>query len=130
VVQARDEDQDSIEVWGTGNASREFLFVRDAAEAIALATDSYDKPAPVNIGTGDEITIRRLAELICELCRYEGQIVWNATRPDGQLRRALDVTRARHEFGFQASTTLEQGLRETITWYQEHHVRSLACEAA
>ncbi|HEY2827205.1 MAG TPA: GDP-L-fucose synthase [Pirellulales bacterium] len=130
VVQARDEGRDSIEVWGTGNASREFLFVRDAAEAIALATDSYDKPEPVNIGTGDEITIRRLVELICELCRYRGQILWNATRPDGQPRRALDVTRARHEFGFQASTTLEQGLRETITWYQEQHGHSLACEAA
>lgn len=120
VLQARDEDRDSIEAWGTGNASREFLFVRDAAEGIVIAANSYDKPDPVNLGAGQEITIRRLVELICELCDYRGQIRWDESKPDGQPRRALDVTRAQCEFGFQASTTLKEGLRETIAWYEQN----------
>jgi GDP-L-fucose synthase len=119
VLGARDERLDSIEVWGTGKASREFLFVRDAAEGIAAATNAYDKPEPVNIGAGREITIRELIEKICELCEYRGSIRWDESKPDGQPRRALDVSRAQREFGFSAKTSLEAGLRETIVWYQQ-----------
>lgn len=122
VLEARDDGAQSIECWGTGNASREFLFVRDAANGIALAANSYDQPEPVNIGAGQEVSIRRLAELICRLCDYSGEIRWNTNKPDGQPRRALDVTRARREFGFQAQTSLEDGLRETIDWYQHHRL--------
>ncbi len=130
VLEARDEGLDSIEVWGTGNASREFLFVRDAAEGIALATNHYDKPEPVNIGSGQEITIRELAEKICEVCEYRGSIHWNVNKPDGQPRRALDVTRAQREFGFQAKTSLEDGLRETIAWYQRQRQQKKAFQVA
>jgi GDP-L-fucose synthase len=130
VLEARDEGLDSIEVWGTGNASREFLFVRDAAEGIALATNHYDKPEPVNIGAGQEITIRELAEKICELCEYRGSIQWNVNKPDGQPRRALDVTRAQREFGFGAKTSLENGLRETIAWYQQQRQQKRAFQVA
>ena len=107
-----------IGVWGTGSASREFLFVRDAARAVAAATDLYDKPDPVNIGSGQEITIRELVELVCKICRFEGGIRWDATKPDGQPRRCLDTTRAAAEFGFRASTSLVDGLRETVAWYE------------
>ncbi len=130
VLQARDEGLDSIEVWGTGNASREFLFVRDAAEGIALATDCYDKPEPVNLGAGHEITIRGLVEKICELCQYRGSIQWDQSRPDGQPRRVLDVTRAQREFGFRAKTSLEEGLRETIVWYQQRRKQPRAFQTA
>jgi GDP-L-fucose synthase len=126
VLEAREQGHDFIECWGTGCASREFLFVRDAAEAIALAAAGYDQAEPVNVGAGCEVTIKRLAELVCELGDYRGQIRWDATRPDGQPRRALDVTRAEREFGFKARTTLEQGLRETILWYE----RNRRCEQA
>jgi GDP-L-fucose synthase len=130
VLQARDEGRDVVEAWGTGSASREFLYVRDAAQGIVLATNAYNKPEPVNLGAGREITIRRLAEMICQLCRYRGQIRWDAHQPDGQPRRVLDVTRAQREFGFQASTLLEEGLRETIAWYQQQGRSSPASEAA
>jgi GDP-L-fucose synthase len=93
-VEAREEGLRSLEVWGTGSASREFLYVLDAAEAIALATERYDKPEPVNIGSGREITIRDLAYLICDLCRFPGTLHWDATKPDGQPRRCLDTSRA------------------------------------
>lgn len=128
-IEARDTCAPYIEAWGTGSASREFLFVRDAAKGIAAATEKYDKPEPVNIGTGREITIRQLAEMICRLCRYTGEIRWNASQPDGQPRRCLDVTRAREEFGFEANTPLAEGLRQTVAWYESHR-RGLAAAAA
>jgi GDP-L-fucose synthase len=117
-VEAREARQPFIDVWGTGSASREFLFVRDAARAITAATDLYDKPDPVNIGSGQEITVRELVELICKICRFEGQIHWDSSKPDGQPRRCLDTTRAAAEFGFRASTSLVEGLRETVAWYE------------
>ncbi len=119
VIEARNARKPSIEVWGTGQASREFLFVRDAARGIVRATALYDEPEPVNIGSGQEITIRDLAETICRLGRYEGRLEWNTSKPDGQPRRCLDVTRAREKFGFTAETSLEAGLHETIGWYEQ-----------
>lgn len=124
VLESVDRAQKYIEVWGTGAATREFLFVRDAAEAIALAAESYNKPEPVNIGAGQEISIRELVEVICELCGFNGEIRWDATKPDGQPRRCLDTTRARKEFGFTASTSLRDGLMETIAWYKERRAES------
>jgi GDP-L-fucose synthase len=118
VIEAREARQTVIEGWGTGLASREFLFVRDAARGIALATEKYNESAPVNLGTGSEITIRDLAALICKLCGYDGQVRWNEAMPDGQPRRCLDVSRARREFGFSAQTSLREGLIETIGWYE------------
>jgi len=117
-LEARTAGRPEIEVWGTGSASREFLFVQDAAEAIALATEHYNKPDPVNVGSGQEITIRALAEEICRLCGYRGGLRWDPTRPDGQPRRCLDTSRAHHEFGFQAHTGFREGLARTIAWYQ------------
>jgi GDP-L-fucose synthase len=119
-IEARDAGLDHVDVWGTGSASREFLFVRDAARAITLAADSYDSAEPVNLGSGHEITIRELATLICDLCGFRGAIQWDASRPDGQPRRCLDTTRARESFGFQAATSLRDGLAETIAWYEKH----------
>jgi GDP-L-fucose synthase len=123
-VEARREGQPQIEAWGTGTASREFLFARDAAQGIALAADGYDKPEPVNLGSGQEIAIRDLAMLICRQCDYRGRVVWNTAQPDGQPRRCLETTRAWDEFGFRASTTLVEGLRETITWYEAQTIRT------
>jgi GDP-L-fucose synthase len=117
-VEARDNQRRCIEVWGTGRATREFLFVRDAATAIALATEHYNEPEPVNIGSGMEISIRELAELIFQLCGYQGGIQWDTSRPDGQPRRCLDTKRARQAFGFQAATNFRDGLKETIEWYE------------
>jgi len=119
-VEARDAGADHIDVWGTGSASREFLFVRDAARAIVAATETYNQPEPVNIGSGQEITIRELAELICELCDFRGKIVWDTTKPDGQPRRCLDTARAEREFGFAASTEFRDGLIETIAWFEQN----------
>ena len=120
-IEARNARRSFIEVWGTGTATREFLFVRDAANAIALATNQYDKPEPVNIGAGQEITIRALTELICKLCQFHGEIRWDATKPDGQPRRCLDTSRATREFGFTAATSFRDGLSETIDWYERTH---------
>ncbi len=117
-IEARNAQRDSIEVWGTGTASREFLFVCDAARAIALATEHYDKPEPVNIGSGQEVTIRELTQLITELCGFHGEVRWDPSKPDGQPRRCLDVTRAEQEFQFRANISLRDGLRETIEWYE------------
>jgi GDP-L-fucose synthase len=107
-----------IVCWGTGTATREFLFVEDCAEAIALATERYDDPAPVNIGAGFEISIRELAALVAELAGFTGTLRFDPTKPDGQPRRSLDVTRARDAFGFRASTDFRDGLRRTIEWYR------------
>jgi GDP-L-fucose synthase len=110
--------EDEIVVWGTGRATREFLYAEDAAEAILLASEKFDKPDPVNIGAGFEISIRELAEMIAELAGFKGRIVWDATKPDGQPRRMLDTSRALREFGFQAKTPFREGLRKTIEWYR------------
>lgn len=117
-VEARDAGAAYLNAWGTGAASREFLFVRDAAQAIALAAEHYDKPEPVNLGSGQEITIRDLTTLICDLCAFKGEIRWDPSKPDGQPRRCLDTTRARDEFGFTASTRFRDGLAETIAWFE------------
>jgi GDP-L-fucose synthase len=118
-LDAVERREEVIEVWGTGSASREFLYVEDCARAIALATERYDKPAPVNIGSGSEITIRDLAERIAELTGFGGEIRWDASKPDGQPRRCLDVSRAAAEFGFRATTDFNEGLRRTIAWCRE-----------
>ncbi len=107
-----------IEAWGTGSASREFLYAEDAAEGIVLAAENYDKPEPVNLGSGMEITIKNLTELICRLMDYRGEIRWDPSKPDGQPRRQLDVSRAAREFGFRAKMGFEDGLRKTIGWYE------------
>lgn len=117
-VEAVESKQPAVQVWGTGSASREFLYVDDAAEGIVLAAEKYDSPDPVNLGSGHEITIRELAEHIKELTGYEGQIAWDSTKPDGQPRRCLDITKAL-QFGFTAKTELWTGLKKTIEWYRE-----------
>jgi GDP-L-fucose synthase len=106
-----------VEVWGTGEASREFLYVEDAAEAIVLATERYNKPEPVNIGAGFEIRIKDLVKLIADLTGFSGEIRWDTTKPDGQPRRRLDVSKAKKEFGFEAKVGFTEGLRKTIEWY-------------
>jgi GDP-L-fucose synthase len=124
-VEARESGKDEIVVWGTGRASREFLYVEDAARALAMATARYDSPDPVNIGAGMEITISELVDLIVDLTGFQGQIVWDDSKPDGQPRRSLDVSRAEEEFGFRATTDFEIGLKRTIAWYEAHrHVPS------
>jgi len=112
-----------IDVWGTGAASREFLYVEDCARAIVLAAQHYEKPEPVNIGAGREISIRELAELISELTGFCGEIRWDSSKPDGQPRRCLDVSKAESEFGFRAQTEFRQGLLRTINWYREQCAR-------
>lgn len=112
------EAEGEVTVWGTGKASREFLYVEDAAEGIILATERYNKSDPVNLGTGREVTVRDLASLIASLTGYTGKINWDISRPDGQPRRMLDVTRALGEFGFHATTSLEDGLKRTVDWYR------------
>ena len=119
VLEAKREERTFVDVWGSGSASREFLYVEDAAEAIALATDGYNEADPINIGSGQEITIRELAQLICELCGFEGELRWDPSKPDGQPRRCLDITRARERLGFEARTDLRTGLTETIAWYEQ-----------
>jgi GDP-L-fucose synthase len=117
-IEARRAGQSFIEVWGSGDASREFLYVEDCADGILLAAKEYDESEPVNIGTGREITIKDLVELIARLSKFDGEIRWQTNRPDGQPRRCLDVSRARDKFGFRARTSLEEGLRRTIEWYE------------
>jgi GDP-L-fucose synthase len=117
-LEARDARRAHIDVWGTGQATREFLFVRDAASAIALATEHYHEAEPVNIGSGMEISICDLGRLICRLCDFKGEIRWDTSKPDGQPRRCLDTTRAEQAFGFRAATSFQDGLKETITWYE------------
>ena len=123
-IDAIEEGRDEIEVWGTGSASREFLYVEDAAEGIVLATEKYDGPEPVNIGSGVEIAIRDLVTLIAELAGFDGRIVWDATKPDGQPRRCLDTSRAQKEFAFKAKTELREGLRWTTEWYLDQRRRA------
>ena len=109
-----------IVVWGTGRATREFFYVEDAAEAIRLATERYNKSAPINIGAGFEIAIKDLVELIAELTGFNGEIIWDTTKPDGQPRRMLDTSRSYREFGFKAKTGFREGLVKTIDWYRKN----------
>ncbi|MCX7847876.1 MAG: GDP-L-fucose synthase [bacterium] len=118
-VEARERGDDHIVCWGTGRATREFLYVEDAAEGIILATERYDGAEPVNLGAGFEIAIKDLAELIARLTGFRGRIEWDPSKPDGQPRRCLDTTKAERLFGFKAKTPFEEGLGKTIAWYEE-----------
>jgi GDP-L-fucose synthase len=115
---AKEKGESHIVVWGTGKASREFLYVEDAAEAIIRATEKYNKPDPVNIGAGLEITIKELVRLIVKFTGFNGKIIWDDKRPDGQPRRCLDTSKAEDEFGFKARMNFEEGLKKTIAWYK------------
>ncbi|URR35668.1 GDP-L-fucose synthase [Thermosynechococcus sp. HN-54] len=108
-----------IPVWGDGSPSREFLYVEDAARGIVMATQAYDHPDPINLGTGEEITIKKLVELICNLMDFQGQIEWQTDKPNGQPRRCLDTTKAKEAFGFRAQVSLKEGLERTIAWYRQ-----------
>ena len=119
-VEARERGDRQIVVWGDGSASREFLHARDAAEGIVIACERYDKSDPVNLGAGFEIKIRELVPLVARLCRFEGEIVWDTSKPNGQPRRMLDTSRAEREFGWKAQIGFEEGLRETIEWFEAH----------
>jgi len=122
-VEARESGASFVEVWGTGNASREFLYVEDCAEAIVRAAAIYNESAPVNIGTGNDIKISELAKLIMQVTRFNGEIRWQSDKPDGQPRRRLDVSRAFDKFQFQSEVSLEEGLRDTVDWYEVNRVR-------
>ncbi len=124
-LDALDTGDDHVTCWGTGRVSREFLYAEDAAEGILLATEHYDGAEPVNIGAGFEITVRDLAEKIAELTGFSGEIRWDSSQPDGQPRRCLDTSRARELFGFQVRTSLDDGLRRTIEWYQRERSKQL-----
>lgn len=117
VWEAKKNKKTFIEVWGTGTATREFLYVEDAARGIVLAMQKYNKPDPVNLGSGMEISIRDLVALICKYMNYKGEIMWDTTKPDGQPRRCLDITRAQMEFNFKAKVKFEEGVKKTIDWY-------------
>lgn len=118
-IDAVNEGKDEIVVWGTGSATREFLYVEDCAEAIVLAAEKYNSSDPVNIGSGFEISIKDLVNLISELTGFKGKIVWDVTKPDGQPRRLLDISKAEKYFGFKAKTDFREGLKKTIEWYRE-----------
>ena len=113
----RNQRDKPVVVWGTGRATREFLYVDDAAEGILLAAEKYNKPDPVNLGAGFEISIKELVELMAKVINFEGEIIWDPSKPDGQPRRMLDVSRAEKEFGFKSNTSFEKGLKKTIEWY-------------
>jgi GDP-L-fucose synthase len=128
-VEARREGLPRVTLWGDGSPTREFLYVEDAARGIVLAAERYDEADPVNLGAGFEIAMRDLAAAIKRATRYEGEIVWDTSRPNGQPRRMLDVSRARERFGFVAETRLEEGLERTIAWYEENREGILRREA-
>ena len=121
-VDAIDAGDDHIVCWGTGSASREFIYVTDAAEGILLATERYNGPQPVNIGAGFEITIKDLVEKIVKLTGFKGQIRWDSSKPDGQPRRRLDVSRAKQLFGFEAQMTFDEGLKRTVDWFRQNRI--------
>jgi GDP-L-fucose synthase len=118
MVDAQERDESRVVLWGDGSATREFLYVDDCAEALALAAEHYDAPDPVNLGTGDEISIRDLALLVSELTGFDGEISWDTSKPNGQPRRRLDVAKAESLFGFRAKTSLREGLERTIAWHR------------
>jgi len=117
VADAKKTSKKYVDVWGTGEASREFLYVEDCAEGIVLATEKYNKPGPVNLGTNQEIKIKDLVKLTCKMMNFRGEVRWDKTRPDGQPRRMVDATLAHKEFGFKAKTDFKKGLKKTIKWY-------------
>ena len=121
VYEAKRDGKNYIDAWGTGRATRGFLYVEDAAEGIILATQKYEKPDPINLGFDLEISIKDLVTLICELMDFRGEIRWDKTKPDGQPRRSLDVSKAEKEFNFKATTNFQEGLRKTINWYQVNY---------
>jgi len=116
-IEARESGSDHIVVWGDGSPTREFIYVKDAARGIALATECYNESLPVNLGSGFEISIKDLAEKIARMTGFEGDLVWDTSKPNGQPRRALDTSRAREKFGFEAQTDFDEGLQQTIDWY-------------
>jgi len=118
-VEAKRRNEREIVAWGTGSASREFLYVEDCARGLVMAMEGYDSPEPMNLGSGREVSIRDLTTMIAGLCGFEGMIRWDSTKPDGQPRRCLDVSRAREKIGFVATMGLEEGLRRTIAWYEQ-----------
>lgn len=122
-IEAQDAGADHIVAWGDGSPTREFLYVADAARGIVLAGERYNDPDPVNLGSSDEISIKDLVELIAELTGFEGKIVWDTSKPNGQPRRKLDVSRARERFGFEAATDFREGMQQTIAWYRAHRER-------
>lgn len=119
IIQARDNGEKIVEVWGSGHATREFLYVEDAAEGIILATENYDGKNPINLGTGVETSIEDTTKLIMEIAGYRGDIVWNSKQPDGQPRRRLDVSKAKKLFGFESKVNLREGLKQAIDWYEK-----------
>ena len=119
-IEAKEHGKDQVVLWGDGSPTREFLYVDDAAEAILLASEHYNSSEPVNLGSGKEISIKDLAHLVAELTGYEGQLVWDTSKPNGQPRRALDISRAEEYFGFRAQMPFDEGLRRTIEWYMEY----------
>jgi GDP-L-fucose synthase len=123
-VEAKERNAEEIVLWGDGSPTREFLYVEDAAEGIVSATENYDGEEPVNLGTGREIYIRDLAQMIAEEVGFRGEIVWDSTKPNGQPRRCLDTSRAERYFGFSAKFELRQGVIETIAWFNAHCVRA------
>ena len=118
-VEAKLAGESHVTAWGTGKVTREFLYVDDAAEGLLLAMERYEKPEPVNLGSGEEVSIYDLASMIRDIVGFEGELVWDTSRPDGQPRRRLDTTRAREDFGFVAKTSLADGLRKTVQWYEQ-----------
>jgi GDP-L-fucose synthase len=120
LIRKMSEGTDEVVLWGDGSPTREFLYVEDCADGLALAAERYDGPEPVNLGAGKEISIRDLAELTADVLGFEGQITWDTSMPNGQPRRSIDATRARELFGFEARTPLREGLERTIAWYREH----------
>jgi GDP-L-fucose synthase len=119
-VEAKERGDNEITAWGTGKASREFLYVEDCAQGLVLAMEKYDSPEPMNLGNGQEVTIRQAIETVAELAGFTGKITWDASKPDGQPRRCLDVERAKREIGFVAQTTFRAGLGKTINWFIKH----------
>lgn len=119
IIEARNLGKSKVEVWGTGKATREFLYAEDAAEGIVLATQKYDKAEPVNLGSGREVAVKEVVELIIEITGYKGGIEWNKSKPDGQPRRQLDVSKAKFQFGFSAKMPFRDGLKKTIEWYEK-----------
>ena len=124
LVEAKESGEKQITAWGTGKQTREFFYVDDAAEGLILAMERYDKPEPVNLGSGDEVSILELAKMIRQVVGFEGNVVWDTSKPDGQPRRKLDTTRARQEFGFVAETPLSVGLERTVKWFESNRVRA------